>query len=583
MRVLAQRYHLIAPIGRGTAGVVWEGYDLTAHRKVALKEIALPPGMPEREREIARERAQREARAIATLAHPNVVAFYDLLDVGGTPWVVMELLQARSLADLIREQGPLSPKRVATIGLAVLAGLEAAHDAGITHRDVKPGNIMLTDGGRVKLTDFGIAKADGDSTITESGTLVGSPSYIPPEVLQGGAPGAAVDLWGLGASLYAALEARAPFDAGDPMATLHAVVHEPTPVPAHAGLLEPVVTGLLAKDPRRRLGTVQARHLLLDAARTYDRQSMVEAHRAARLDPDATIQMSRVVNGEVPESRPPLDGTTPPGNRTSPPLNAHVNGVRHLPLQEPRSPDPLGAEDTATLPVPGLEDDEPAASPRRPRDRDHASGTRTVAALLVALLFAATFGYGCYWVIGKLTGDNGHSGAAQPAGQSATHGSTPARHSRSMPKHASAAAAGYVPYTDPAGFTVDLPKGWTKDPQSTGVTDFDDPHADRFVRLVHGLTPPGDLVAAFQSGERDFQATHSGYRRIALGPVQYRGYPAADWEFTYTAANGVSRHVRYRQFVVNGTTYGLYISAPQDLFARTVPAFQKATATFSVR
>ncbi|HVX43021.1 MAG TPA: serine/threonine-protein kinase, partial [Mycobacteriales bacterium] len=517
VRVLAQRYHLIAAIGRGTGGVVWEGYDLTAHRKVALKEIALPPDMPEKEREIARERAQREAQAIAALQHPNVVAFYDLLDVGGNPWVVMELLQARSLADAIREQGPLPPQRVATIGLAVLAGLEAAHGAGITHRDVKPGNIMLTDGGRVKLTDFGIARVDGASTITETGTLVGSPSYIPPEVLQGATPGPGVDLWGLGASLFAALEARAPFDAGDPMATLQAVVNEPTPVPPHAGLLMPVVTGLLAKDPRRRLGTVQARHLLLDAARAYDRQSMADSHRRSPeramtrlpLDPDATIVMSRVVNGQAPPETPQLNGTHRP--------------VPETPAAEPAEQH-LDSEDTATLPVPGLEP-EPAAEPRPERtDRDHRSGTRTIAALLVALLFVGVFGYGAYLVINKLTGGGDDSSAATPPPAKT---SAPAKPPASRPRPNTPASSAFVPYTDPSGFTVQLPKGWTKETMSTGVTDFNDPGADRFVRLVNGLTPPGDLVGAFESGERDFQTSHPGYHRIALGPVAFRGVPAA--------------------------------------------------------
>jgi hypothetical protein len=270
--VLARRYHLIAPLGRGTMGVVWEAYDLAVHRKVAVKEVVLPPDMSQHDREVSRERAQREARAISQLAHPNVIAFYDLVEEHGHPWVVMELVNSRSLADQIRSDGPMPQQRIATLALAVLGALEAAHRAGITHRDVKPSNILLTDDGRVKLTDFGIARTAGDSPITGAGMLVGSPSYIPPEVIQGGEAGPPADMWGLGATLYAAVEARAPFDAGDPMATLHAVVSDPTPSTGRAGPLAPVIDGLLRKDPRRRLDTVKARHLLLDALRAFDRE-----------------------------------------------------------------------------------------------------------------------------------------------------------------------------------------------------------------------------------------------------------------------------------------------------------------------
>jgi hypothetical protein len=321
--VLARRYHLIAPLGRGTMGVVWEAYDLAVHRKVAVKEVVLPPDMSQHDREVSRERAQREARAISQLAHPNVIAFYDLVEEHGHPWVVMELVNSRSLADQIRSDGPMPQQRIATLALAVLGALEAAHRAGITHRDVKPSNILLTDDGRVKLTDFGIARTAGDSPITGAGMLVGSPSYIPPEVIQGGEAGPPADMWGLGATLYAAVEARAPFDAGDPMATLHAVVSDPTPSTGRAGPLAPVIDGLLRKDPRRRLDTVKARHLLLDALRAFDRE------RASAPPPPAPAT-----------PLPPVDAVV------DAPVELPINGFPDAPLN--------GAPVNGALPVNGL-------------------------------------------------------------------------------------------------------------------------------------------------------------------------------------------------------------------------------------
>lgn len=277
VRVLAHRYHLINPIGRGTMGVVWEAYDLRERRKVAVKEVLLPTDMSGPDRAVARERAAREARAISALRHPSIISFHDLLEEAGHPWVVMELVPSRSLAEVVRQEGPLPPGRLATIGLAVLSALEAAHAAGITHRDVKPSNILLTEDGRVKLTDFGIARAASDSTITGAGLLVGSPSFIAPEIIQGGPCRPAADLWGLGATLFAAVEGQPPFEAGEPMATLQAVVSDPTPAVPHAGPLAAVIEGLLQKQPRRRLRTVQARHLLLDAARTCERTPVADA------------------------------------------------------------------------------------------------------------------------------------------------------------------------------------------------------------------------------------------------------------------------------------------------------------------
>src|SRR5829696_1444515 len=266
-RVLARRYHLQRVLGRGAMGAVWEAEDTFLRRTVAVKEVVLPGSLSPEERAVSCERTLREARAIARLGHPNVVTLFDVLDEDARPWVVMELVPSRSLADIVREDGPLHPLRVATVGLAVLGALEAAHAASITHRDVKPGNILLGHDGRVKLTDFGIARSAGDDTITGTGLLVGSPSYIAPEIVKGHGAGPAADLWGLGATLYAAAEGRAPFSGGDAMDTLSKVVQDPPAPYEKAGPLVPALGAMLEKDPARRAGPVDARRLLLDVLR----------------------------------------------------------------------------------------------------------------------------------------------------------------------------------------------------------------------------------------------------------------------------------------------------------------------------
>ncbi|HEY2725282.1 MAG TPA: serine/threonine-protein kinase, partial [Pseudonocardiaceae bacterium] len=242
-------------------GTVWSAHDEVLGRPVAIKEVLLPPGIPDAEADALRERSLREARAIAALSHPNVVTLYDVAREGGAPFVVMELVASHSLAELIRD-GALPPQRVVAIGAAVAAALQAAHAAGITHRDVKPGNVLVAHDGRIKLTDFGIARNPADQTMTATGLMLGSPSYIAPEVASGGQVSAAADLWGLGATLFAAVEGRPAYDAGDPVATVSSVVLGEVPATSCTGPLAEVISGLMRKDPAARMPLSQVRRLL---------------------------------------------------------------------------------------------------------------------------------------------------------------------------------------------------------------------------------------------------------------------------------------------------------------------------------
>ncbi|WP_405587573.1 serine/threonine-protein kinase [Streptomyces sp. NBC_01092] len=265
-RLIAGRYRLLAKLGHGGMGTVWRAKDETVDREVAVKEPRVPDHLPERERANAYERMRREARAAARLDHPAVVNVHDVAVVDGRPWIVMELVQGRSLGDALQE-GTLGARDAARIGLEVLGALEAAHAAGILHRDVKPDNVMLGRHDRVVLTDFGIAQIEGETNLTDTGGFVGSPEYIAPERVLGQRPGPASDLWSLGVVLYAATEGVSPFRRSNTPATLQSVLNAVPAAPASAkGPLADAINGLLQKDPARRPNAAQTRALLEQAA-----------------------------------------------------------------------------------------------------------------------------------------------------------------------------------------------------------------------------------------------------------------------------------------------------------------------------
>ncbi|HEY8472180.1 MAG TPA: serine/threonine-protein kinase [Natronosporangium sp.] len=262
--VVGGRYVLKAAVGTGGMGTVWRATDTQLNRDVAVKEVVPPPGIAPEDRDAMYERMMREARAAASLSHPAIVQVYDVVTDGGRPWVVMELLDARSLSDMVLEDGPLAPRAVAKIGIAMLGALEVAHAAGVLHRDVKPANVLICTDGRAVLTDFGVARMPTDQQLTTPGMVLGSPHFISPERAMGAPFGPPSDLFSLGVTLYAAVEGRPPFDKGEPIATMHAVVEDPPVPPVRAGALTEVLYGLLEKDPDRRWDATRARQALRD-------------------------------------------------------------------------------------------------------------------------------------------------------------------------------------------------------------------------------------------------------------------------------------------------------------------------------
>ena len=253
--LVADRYRLVKLVGSGGMGVVWHAWDERLHRAVALKMLRTQPDLSDREREAATDRAMREARITAGLHHPHAVTVFDVVEHEGQPCIVMQLIESTPLSVLLREHGTLSPREAARIGAQVSSALAAAHKLRIVHRDVKPGNILVTEDGSAMISDFGISHALGDTTITATGMVHGTPAYLAPEVAQGKPSSFASDVFSLGSTLYAMLEGTPPFGAdGNALALLHRVARGDHPPPEHAGALAPLLGSMLSADPKRRPG-----------------------------------------------------------------------------------------------------------------------------------------------------------------------------------------------------------------------------------------------------------------------------------------------------------------------------------------
>ncbi|WP_156325990.1 serine/threonine protein kinase [Nonomuraea sp. SBT364] len=317
-RLIGRRYRLMSPVGRGGMGMVWHAHDVLLARDVAVKELILPFGLDHAGKQVAHRRMLREARSAARLTHPGIVTVHDVVEEDGRPWIVMELVRAWSLEQAVRQSGPLPVIQATEIGIRVLDALRHAHSAGILHRDIKPGNVLLTSD-RVVLTDFGIAAIEGDVTITQTGLLMGSPAYIPPERLSGQPLTQAADLWSFGATLYAAVEGRPPYEGPDAIAVLGTVLtQEPNP-PQRAGALRPVIDGLLRKNPAERLTSDQVVEQL---------EQVLRANGSAR---------PRVPDVPPPPPLPPDPGSGPAGPPPGP-LPSRIVETPSGPVRVPYDP-----------------------------------------------------------------------------------------------------------------------------------------------------------------------------------------------------------------------------------------------------
>jgi serine/threonine protein kinase len=316
--LIAERYQLIEQIGVGAMGAVWLGADNRLNRRVALKQVVLEPGLDLRQATEARQRILREGRISARLQHPHAVAIYDVSMHDGEPWLVMEYLRARSLANVLTMDGLLSDRAAARIGAQLADALDAAHQAGIVHRDVKPGNVLVCENGNVKLSDFGVARAAGDITVTQTGVLTGTPDYFAPEVARGGPPTPAADMFSLGATLYISVEGEPPFGTEtNALTKMHMVAAGKVRPPTRAGHLTGVLSRLLDPDPARRPTAHEARELLLDAEQGVAHPVIPPPRSSARPLP------SPATNSVPADGVPRVPGTLPP---TPGPRRRHAAG-----------------------------------------------------------------------------------------------------------------------------------------------------------------------------------------------------------------------------------------------------------------
>ena len=313
-RVVAARYELLDLVGHGAMGTVWRARDLRLDREVAVKEVRLPGPMTAHDRSVLRERSLREARVAARLTHPGVVTVHDVIEADGSPWIIMELVPSRSLARVLAEDGPLWPARAAAMGMTLLEALGSAHAAGVVHRDVKPANILVTSESRVVLTDFGIATLHGDPGLTQAGMVMGTPGFCAPERIRGEPATPASDLWSLGATLYAAVEGRGPFEGqGSAMAVLANIVHGDPPPATRAGPLEPVILALMRRDPAARPDATGARRLLTAACSDCGAgtSAMAQADDGARAATGASGESASGDGASAPDGTLPLPPSLP--------------------------------------------------------------------------------------------------------------------------------------------------------------------------------------------------------------------------------------------------------------------------------
>jgi len=577
-RLLAGRYRLRAVIGRGGMGAVWRARDELLNRDVAVKEIIWPAELDEAERETARRRAVREAQMAARLWHPNVVGIYDFFEEDGRPTLVMELVPFPSLRDTVRDEGPLLPVRAAQIGLGVLAGLRAAHEVGVVHRDVKPANILLGPEGRVVLTDFGIAKAVDSPALTTSGTLIGSPSYLAPEHARGQQAGPAADLWGLGASLYMAVEGRPPFDRPGVLASLTAVVtDEPDPF-RHSGPLEPVISALLRKDPAARLDAAEAERMLNDVL-GQDAELASASQPAASSEPVTAAEpvagtWSLVESWSPADAEPPADAEAPAD-----------------------APSPAATGPLVAAPPP----DNPAASapyappPVRRSSPRWARGPRAALMAVLGLAVIAVAAWALSSTLGRPAAQQAprtptRSSVPTSARSSASPGSAPASASSPASAPASSPAAsggpslvpsGYYLFTNSTGFSIGVPLGWQIQHVGHYVYIRDSADGGIFLLIDQSDLPRPNPLADWQQQAAARQSSYPDYHLIRLAAVSYpQAEKAADWEFTYDR-NGVEVQVLNRNVLANAQhAYALYWSTPVSDWNAYYHYFQVFAATF---
>ncbi|MFE7664847.1 serine/threonine-protein kinase [Streptomyces celluloflavus] len=584
----------MARIGQGGMGTVWRARDEVLGRQVAVKRLHVSPQLQPDELAMRYERTTREAQAAARINHPNVVGVHDVVDDEGLPCIVMEYVPSATLGDAIkaaaRADRSVLPREAARIGRGMIAALRAAHSAGVLHRDVKPGNVLLGDDGRVVLTDFGIAVASGTSTLTKTGELVGSIDYLAPERVKGGTPGPASDLWALGATLYQAVEGRPPFRKNTAVETAYAIAMDPLEPPLKAGSLAPLIEALLAKEPADR-PTAEVVEQALRAA---------EAEADTALMGWPTLALGTVARGRPEQPTAPETATRPVPHpdtqRTAPDAVTHTGMAAGTGAGAGReaatgtgtaaatgavtAPTAVTAGNAAGVATADRTDAPPAAPPPGKRRG------RRVAIWGVVGVLAAGSGAGAVWYTmhrdgsdvsngaanGKGTGDNG-SGKATPS---------PSGGPRNSVGPPPPLPSGYRLAKEPElGISFPVPDGWRREVKDSGrqVTYSSDAEvAELRINVLDFAT--ADQVQHFKEVEADFKENYPAYKRLRLQDTVFQGDAAAIWEFTFQGRSREYRAIDLGFGREGGKEYAIYVSAPSATWKRSEEVFSQVKDGF---
>ncbi|GAA3953671.1 serine/threonine-protein kinase [Streptomyces marokkonensis] len=571
-RLVAGRYRLGETIGSGGMGRVWRAHDEVLHRTVAIKELTAALYVSESDQAILLKRTRGEARAAARINHSAVVTVHDVLEHDGRPWIVMELVEGRSLADAVKEDDRVEPREAARIGLWVLRALRAAHTAGVLHRDVKPGNVLLADDGRVLLTDFGIAQIEGDSTITRTGEVVGSVDYLAPERVRGHDPGPASDLWALGATLYTAVEGRSPFRRTSPLTTMQAVVEEEATEPGYAGPLGPVISALLRKEPATRPDVTETEQMLAEAAegrRSNAAQAYVPTtwYSGSRGQSDTPHPGTPGPAGGAPATPyqpmagPPAVGPTAVGPTVAGPMTAGPTAG---------GPVPMGHTPAGYTPAGGV--------PQRSR-------RRRLRTLALVLAVAALIGAGTAVLLQQRGQDGTEAGPGTTDSPSSSPSPSPSASATPGKNPGGSVPAGWVRRDDPVGFSLSLPEDWQRVPFDEDgelqQIDYTPDNGNHFVRIAVDTAPDYNDPYAHQLDlDLQLQQRLVDYRRVGLERTTYRDHDSARWEYTWTALPkdtefpGPRRAVEETYMSRDGVEYVIFMAGPVDDWETTRQQFR---------
>ncbi|MFD0165187.1 serine/threonine-protein kinase [Streptomyces decoyicus] len=563
-RLVAGRYRLVERIGQGGMGTVWRAQDEVLGRQVALKRLHVAPHLDADELARRYERTTREAQAAARINHPNVVGVHDVVDDAGMPCIVMEYVPSLTLGDVIKEaarqDSSVTPREAARIGRGMVAALRAAHSAGVLHRDVKPGNVLLGEDGRVVLTDFGIAVASGTSTLTKTGELVGSIDYLAPERVRSGKPGPASDLWALGATLYQAVEGRPPFRKDTAVETAYAIAMDPLEAPRNAGVLTPLIEALLAKEPADR-PTAEVVEQALRSAEAEAETALygwptLALGTVGRGDPESTG-----TNGQTEVPTRPVAQTGEAGDAS----DGAGTGTGTRGGTATGSGTGIGGSDV-TGPM-ALRDGaadgdrtEALSGGKAPRKRRAA---RVVVWSVVGVLFAGG-GAGTAWYLM----DRDDSGATQNASDKAVP-RAPGKPGNSIGPPPPL-PDGYRNAKESAlGVTFPVPEGWRRIVNdggrqivyASGASEAEDTERAQLTLSVLDFSSP-DQVQHFKDVEAAFKKKYPVYSRLRMQPTTYQNDPAAIWEFTFGGRARMFRAADLGFGRAGGKEYAIYVSAP---------------------